>query len=202
MIEFVKGRVDHIKGDTITIENNGIGYLIYCSNPFVFNGQQPEEETVVYTYQYVKEDVNRLYGFRSRKERELFEQLLQVSGIGPKGAQAILASGDPGQVVGAIENEDETFLTKFPGVGKKTAKQMIIDLKGKLTGVYDAVTIAGAPVSLLDEQQPGGDLEEALEALAALGYGEKEIKKVRPHLEKEELSADEYVRKALQWMLT
>lgn len=197
MIEYVAGRVVRAEGDTITVEVGGIGYLIYCANPFVF---QLNEENTVYTYQYVREDILRLYGFKSRKERELFERLLQVSGIGPKGALAILAAGAPLQVVEAVENENEAFLVKFPGVGKKTARQMILDLKGKLQDIIGEEGFLAAPSAsgpLFD--QP---LEEALEALRALGYGEKEIQKVKPKLAKEQMSADEYVRKALQWMLS
>ena len=81
---------------------------------------------------HVREDAQQLFGFTSLEQRELFRKLIQVSGIGPKGALAILASGNPTQVIQAIEMEDEAFLVKFPGVGKKTARQMILDLKGKL----------------------------------------------------------------------
>ncbi|MFB4163771.1 Holliday junction branch migration protein RuvA [Alteribacillus sp. JSM 102045] len=201
MYEFLRGSVVHTERETITLEVNNIGYLIYCANPFVFdkNGQ----EITIYTYQYVKEDALRLYGFASRKERGLFEQLLQVSGIGPKGALAILAAGAPAQVMQAIEEENEKFLVKFPGVGKKTARQMILDLKGKLQEIIGDAS--DSTVSLIDQQAPTLEedaLEEALEALKALGYGEKEISKVKPKLKKENLSADEYVRTALQWMLS
>ncbi|SDI75807.1 Holliday junction branch migration protein RuvA [Alteribacillus bidgolensis] len=200
MYEFLRGSVVHTERETITLEVNNIGYLIYCANPFVFD--KKGQEIIIYTYQYVREDVLRLYGFASRKERGLFELLLQVSGIGPKGALAILAAGAPAQVMQAIEEENDKFLVKFPGVGKKTARQMILDLKGKLQDIIG--DSAGSSLDLKDEpinSMEEDELEEALEALRALGYGEKEIAKVKPKLKKENLSADEYVRKALQWML-
>ncbi|RSL34396.1 Holliday junction branch migration protein RuvA [Salibacterium salarium] len=200
MIEFLRGTIVRTERETLTLEVGNIGYLIYCANPFVF--EKNENDVVIYTYQYVKEDVLRLYGFASRKERGLFEQLLQVSGIGPKGALAILAVGAPLQVVSAIEEENENFLVKFPGVGKKTARQIILDLKGKLNDITsDSVSTSSLLQDEIDNPEESA-LEEALEALRALGYGEKEISKVKPELQKEEQSADEYVRKALQWMLS
>ena len=191
----------HTEKETVTLEAGHIGYLIYCPNPFVFN--QEADEVTIYTYYYVREDAIRLYGFSTRKERMLFEQLLQVSGIGPKGALAILASGAPHQVMQAIEEENEKFLMKFPGVGKKTARQMILDLKGSLKELLGDEFIRNRET----EGQPAivgedGPLEEALEALRALGYGENEIKKVKPHIEKLDMNADEYVKKALQLMLS
>ena len=131
MYDFIKGTVDYVGPEYIVIENNGIGYQIMTPNPFVFT-KKGNESATVYIYHYVREDIAALYGFGSREEKALFTKLLNVTGIGPKGALAILASGQVEQVVQAIENEDEKFLVKFPGVGKKTARQMILDLKGKL----------------------------------------------------------------------
>ncbi|MFC5713538.1 Holliday junction branch migration protein RuvA [Thalassorhabdus alkalitolerans] len=198
MIEFVRGKIVYIETEFITMDVQGIGYLVYCANPFIYQRDEGKEVTV-YTYQHVREDAIRLYGFSARQERELFQQLLQVSGIGPKGALAILASGRPDQVVEAIEQENEKFLVKFPGVGKKTARQMILDLKGKL-GYVEAEGLF-AEASHKESTASMSSLEEALEALRALGYGEKEISKVTPKLKQEELSADQYVKKALQLML-
>lgn len=199
MIECLTGKIVHTERETVTIEVGNIGYLVYCANPFVFPLQKT---TTIYTYQYVREDAIRLYGFSSRKERQLFEQLLQVSGIGPKGALAILASGSPLQVAKAIEKEDEKFLTKFPGVGKKTARQMILDLKGKLMEALQAPSPDDIPAFEQVVEEENHVLEEALEALRALGYSEKEINKVKPKLQQENLEAEEYVKKALQWMLS
>ncbi|WP_240376455.1 Holliday junction branch migration protein RuvA [Bacillus piscicola] len=198
MFEFIRGSIVHTEKETVTLKVNNVGFLVHCANPFVFT--EDEKEVTIYTYQYVKEDAIRLYGFPSREERSLFEQLLQVSGIGPKGALAILAAGAPLQVMQAIEDENEKFLTKFPGVGKKTARQMILDLKGKLHGIIKDPSLPDGPQPENGEENQA--LEEALEALRALGYGEKEIKKVKPKIQDDLISADEYVKKALQLMLS
>ncbi|OIJ07721.1 Holliday junction DNA helicase RuvA [Anaerobacillus arseniciselenatis] len=201
MIEFVKGKVNYIDTQSIVIAVNGVGYQIFCANPFIYKVDE-EVDVTIYTYQHVREDAIKLFGFRSREEKALFEKLLNVSGIGPKGALAILASGVPQQVVQAIEEENEHFLTKFPGVGKKTARQIILDLKGKLTDFMPG--LVGPVYELKTEEKAttySKELEDALEALKALGYVEREVKKVAPKLAKEHLTTDEYIKKALQLLL-
>lgn len=200
MIEFVRGKIVYIDTQYIVVDVLGIGYQIYCANPFIYKVNL-DEDIIVYTYQHVREDAIKLYGFRLREERVLFEKLLNVSGIGPKGALAILASGDPEQVVRAIEEENEQFLTKFPGVGKKTARQMILDLKGKLD---DFMPNLVGPVYELNSEKKSTypkELDEAIEALQALGYVDREIKKVVPMLASEKLTTDQYIKKALQLLL-
>lgn len=198
MIDYIRGTLVEVELSYIVVDHQGLGYQVYCPNPFRF--QQFEGETIqVFTYQYVREDVLRLYGFAKKEERVLFEKLLNVSGIGPKGALAILASGEPENVISAIEQEDEAFLVRFPGVGKKTARQMILDLKGKLDEITPNLLVQADAVML--NKPSRSELEEALEALRALGYVEKELKKVRPHLEDESLTTDGYIKKALQYML-
>ncbi|QKS70765.1 Holliday junction branch migration protein RuvA [Paenalkalicoccus suaedae] len=196
MIEMLTGKVVHIELETVTLDVHGVGYLLHCGNPYRY--QEFLEETVtIYTYQHVREDMIRLYGFFHREERRLFEKLLQVSGIGPKGALAIVCSGQPTSVVEAIEEENETFLTKFPGVGKKTARQIILDLKGKVGDIMPTLA-----EGLFRTHEPENDeLEEALEALRALGYVEREIKKIEPALKAQPGSTDHYIKLALQEML-
>ncbi len=199
LIEFIKGTVDYINPEYVVVENNGIGYQIYTPNPFVFTR---ESQVTVYTYQHVREDILALYGFKTREERALFLKLLNVTGIGPKGGLAILASGHPEQVIRAIENEDEKFLTKFPGVGKKTARQIILDLKGKLHDLMPSLhPDLFAEDHEFEASTSHSELDEAVEALKVLGYAEREIKKVLPELRKEELSTDQYIKKALQKLL-
>jgi Holliday junction DNA helicase RuvA len=196
LIEFVYGKVDSVQPEYIVVESNDIGYLIYSANPLSFQ-KYKDTYIKIFTYHYVREDMISLFGFETREERTLFTNLLSVSGIGPKGALAILAAGEPGHVVSAIENEDEKYLTNFPGVGKKTARQMILDLKGKLEH------LGGKSISLPDEagERPSKALDEAAEALKSLGYAEREINKVIAKISHEQLSADQYVKKALAYML-
>ncbi|MCH1626543.1 Holliday junction branch migration protein RuvA [Fredinandcohnia quinoae] len=203
MIEFIRGHIEYVNPEYIVIENNGIGYKIFTPNPYLFKINKESRE-VIHTYQYVREDILALYGFKTREERALFVKLLNVSGIGPKGGLAILAAGEPGQVIRAIEEEDEKFLVKFPGVGKKTARQMILDLKGKLQEL-----LPGASLDLFSEDHEiniTGDivyneLDEAIEALKVLGYAEREINKIIPDLRKEKLRTDQYIKRALQKLL-
>ncbi len=190
----------YINTDHIVVECGGIGYKINCPNPFVYQNKIGQPDTI-FTYQHVREDILALYGFENPDERDLFMKLIQVSGIGPKGALAILASGKPAQVVHAVESEDEKFLTRFPGVGKKTARQMILDLKGKLTN-WTSEEKERPENNQTEVQGAQEGLGDAVEALEALGYGQKEIKKVLPKLEAEQqLSTDQYIKRALQLLL-
>ncbi|MFF2286095.1 Holliday junction branch migration protein RuvA [Peribacillus butanolivorans] len=203
MYDYIKGKVDYIGPEYIVVENGGIGYQVMTPNPFIFSAQY-QKEIQVFLYHYVREDMAAFYGFQTRQEKALFTKLLNVTGIGPKGALAILASGQVDQVVQAIENEDETFLVKFPGVGKKTARQMILDLKGKLENIIpdafpnlfnEGITAAISQNGYTEE------LDEAMLALKALGYSEKEIQKVAKKLQTEEMTTEQYIKKALQMML-
>lgn len=203
MFDYIKGTVDFVGPEYIVVESNGIGFQITTPNPFIYS-KDMGTEIRIFTYHYVREDVMSLFGFQSRQEKTLFTKLLNVSGIGPKGALAILSSGEPEQVVDAIENEDESFLIKFPGVGKKTARQMILDLKGKLQNVVPDFfpNLFNPETGERPTQSVGSaELEEALLALKALGYSEREIKKITPDLQKETGTTDQYIKKALQRLL-
>ncbi|OMP67563.1 Holliday junction branch migration protein RuvA [Domibacillus epiphyticus] len=202
MYEYVKGIITFIGPEYIVVENNGIGYRLLTPNPFAFSKYEQTNVTI-YVYHHVREDAQLLFGFMTLEEKRLFEKLISVSGIGPKGALAVLASGEPSHVVGAIDREDEAYLIKFPGIGKKTARQMILDLKGKLDEVSPE-PLSGLFQTENEPAAPSGNaaLEEALLALEALGYSAREIKRINGRLEKEEkMSTDEYIRKGLQLLL-
>lgn len=203
MYDYIKGVVTRVTPEYITLELNGIGWQIFSPNPYAFRVSTNEQQ--IFTHLSVREDAQNLFGFSSLEQRELFRKLILVSGIGPKGALAILASGQPSQVIQAIEREDETFLVKFPGVGKKTARQMILDLKGKLGDlVGENVLPSGEDeLQLFPDQSGKQEIDEALLALAALGYSDRELSKVRPQLESipDSLETDGYMKKALQLLL-
>lgn len=198
MYDYIKGQVTRVTPEHITLEQGGIGWLIMTPNPYAFH--KTEDIQQVFTYLHVREDIQLLLGFTSLEQRELFKKLITVSGIGPKGALAILASGVPSQVIGAIEREDETFLVQFPGVGKKTARQMILDLKGKLYDLFNAMDLPDEDVTLLTMAENGA-LDEAILALEALGYSQRELTKVKPKLEKEEHDTEGYMKMALRLLL-
>ncbi|EBF5119508.1 Holliday junction branch migration protein RuvA [Listeria monocytogenes] len=199
MYDYIKGTVTTITPEYIVVEAGQIGYQIITGNPFSFQRLEGTEAQV-FLYQHVREDNISLFGFQTTEERYLFKKLLSVSGIGPKSALAIIASGDVVPLISAIESEDDVYLTKFPSVGKKTARQIILDLKGKLADVVASEIVYVAPendmVAGLSPQ-----LEEAVLALEALGYSTRELKKVIPKLAKEaDLTSDAYTKLALQLM--
>ncbi|SFJ17102.1 Holliday junction DNA helicase subunit RuvA [Halobacillus dabanensis] len=203
MISYVKGRVTTLDEGSVTIEINGMGYEVLCANPFHFQDNM-NQEVKIHTYHYIREDNQTLYGFKKKEDKQLFAQLLNVSGIGPKGALAILGTVSVPEFVSAIEQEDDKYLTKFPGVGKKTARQMILDLKGKLVVWLPDEENENTLFYQedLSSKEKKALLEDALEALKALGYTEKEVKLVRTELEKAKHgSVDDYVRQGLQLLM-
>ena len=202
MYDYIKGLVTRVTPEYIVIENQGIGWQLFTPNPFAF--RPSEIMQTIYVHMHVREDAQLLYGFTSLEQRELFRKLILVSGIGPKGALAILASGSPAHVIQAIELEDEAFLVKFPGVGKKTARQMILDLKGKLGSLMHNIELPSAMDELpLFVEQTNEALDEAMLALTALGYSERELAKVKPALENnaELATTDAYMKEALKLLL-
>lgn len=199
MYEYIIGTITYISPYYIVLETNGIGYQISVGNPYRYSGKT--EAVKVYLHQVIREDSHVLYGFGDLEEKQLFLKLISVSGIGPKSALAIMASEDHGGLINAIESEDAAYLTKFPGVGKKTAQQMVLDLKGKL-GDLERSESAVAAMAQSVPSSNNQALTEALEALGALGYSDKEIKKVTPKLEElKPAQTDEYLRTALKLMM-
>ncbi len=201
MYEYILGKVTFISPYYIVMETNGIGYQISVGNPYRYSGKT-EQEIKIYVHQVIREDAHTLYGFSDLDEKQLFLKLISVSGIGPKSALAIMASEDHGGLINAIESEDAKYLTKFPGVGKKTAQQMVLDLKGKLGELETSDVAVEAMTQTSKVSSSNQALTEALEALSALGYSEKEIKRITPRLEELGVQAtDEYLRNALKLMM-
>lgn len=192
MYEYLTGMITMVTPEYIVLEVQGVGYKLLVANPYRF---QPDDskQLRVYVYQAVRDDAITLFGFSDQGEKQLFMQLINVSGIGPKSALAILANPDHQGLIDAIANNNVGYLTKFPGIGKKTASQIVLDLKDKIVGM--------ANTDLLEPDQPVNDspaLHDALAALTALGYKEREVKKVKKQLLKVPASStDEYLRQAL-----
>lgn len=192
MIAYIKGKLAAIQEDAVIVDVNGIGYEIICANPFVFQSSM-DESILIYTYHHVREDIQQLYGFKHEDDKYLFTKLISVSGIGPKSAIAILGTANVSEFVSAVEMEDEKYLTQFPGVGKKTARQIILDLKGKLTAQFTVEKPASSDKITNLEQ-----IAEAKEALKVLGYSERELNAVLPQLQNENVrGTDAIIRKAL-----
>ena len=182
MYATIKGFVTMIEPSYIVVENQGIGYLILTPNPFSY---QIKNEVLIYVHHYVKEDINALYGFKSFEAKKMFIKLINVSGIGPKSALSILASDRLDDLVQAIEMADIVYLKKFPGIGPKSAQQIILDLQGK---------IQLTPT----EQQP--KLTDVEEALFALGYKKADIKKTLASLDTS-LTIEQMIKEALKKMM-
>lgn len=194
MYEYIIGTVTAINPAYLVLETQGIGYQIALGNPYRYSGKI-NQEVKIYVHQVVREDAHLLYGFGKLEEKQLFLRLISVSGIGPKSALAIMANEEHDGMIAAIENSDVTYLTKFPGVGKKTAQQMILDLKGKLGELASDLPLS--PTVAVNQAK-----EEALAALSALGYSDKEIKRISKQLtEDQSKSTDEYLREALKLMM-
>lgn len=199
MIAYIRGILTHILDDSIIVDVHGVGYQIICANPFVFQSSI-NDEVFVYTYHHVREDAQTLYGFKNEDEKYLFTKLISVSGIGPKSGLAIQGSVDVNDFVSAVEREDEKYLMSFPGVGKKTSRQIILDLKGKLTSLISVTTSKDAVSS--EDSGISEVLLETKETLKALGYTEREINGIIPQLQQvESKNTDEMVRQALALLM-
>lgn len=203
MFEYIKGTVKHIYPGYIVLEANNIGYKILMANPFRYSDKLHTEDTV-YIYHDVKQDAMNLFGFVTLQEKNLFLKLINVSGIGPKSGLAILANEDHQGFVQAIEDNNTTYLTKFPGVGKKTAAQIVLDLKGKLS---EFEITASDKIDLFNQSGQTGSthssFEEAMEALLVLGYSSRDVQRVRKQMDKSlGLTTDAYIREALSKLMT
>lgn len=186
MYDYINGTIAELKNNAIVIDNNGIGYLVYVPNPYAFEvGKQYK----VFVYQQLKEDEEALFGFKIRQEKELFLKLISVKGLGCRMALPILAVGSPYGIMDAIERENILYLKKFPKIGDKLAKQIVLDLKGKLE--FIGVGISDDEVEVQ---------EELREALLALGYKEKEIQKVIKEVDST-LSIEDQIKEALKLLL-
>jgi holliday junction DNA helicase ruvA len=191
MYAYIKGNISEINPTNIVVDNNGIGYEVVVANPYEY---QLNEEKTVYISQQVREDSNILYGFSNKEQKKVFLLLLKVKGVGPKSALAILAGGTSAEIIGAIENQDAVYLTKFPGIGKKSAQQIILDLQGKVD--FSMTSISGAP------SEVNNYLSDAMLALEALGYSKKELAKIEKKLSAHDFNGvDEYVKQGLKLLM-
>ena len=182
MYAYIKGFIKEIESNYIVLDNNGIGYLIYTPNPYSFN---IDEEYTVYIYQNVKEDELTLYGFKLKEEKDLFLKLIEVKGLGCKMALPIIATGSINGIIDAIERENILYLKKFPKIGDKVAKQIILDLKGKLN-TNGVVT--------------NSNNDELIEVLKGLGYKTQDILKVVRQVNTN-LSLEDQIKESLKLFL-
>ena len=191
MYAYIKGKISEVNPTNIVVDNNGIGYEVVVANPYEYH---LNEERTVFISQQVREDSNVLYGFSNKEQKKVFLLLLKVKGVGPKSALAILAGGTSEEIIGAIENQDAVYLTKFPGIGKKSAQQIILDLQGKVD--FSMTNISSAPKAV------NNYLSDAILALEALGYSKKELTKIEKKLSTHQFnSVGEYVKQGLRLLM-
>lgn len=183
MYSFIKGIIKEINSVSVVLENNGIGYNIFTPNPYAF---MIDNEYVIYLYEYVREDEHSLYGFKSIDEKNLFLKLISVKGLGPKMALPIIAMGSISGISDAINRENVLYLKKFPKIGDKLARQMILDLKGKLDGVSEGIV--------------SDTNDDLIDALKGLGYKEKDIRSIIGKVNKE-LKVEEQIKEALRLLV-
>ncbi len=205
MIGRLRGIILEKQPPEILLEVSGVGYELQLPMTCFYELPSLGEEVILYTHFVVREDAQLLYGFNNRRERSLFRELLKANGVGPKLALAILSGMSANQVVSAIEREDISSLIKLPGVGKKTAERLVVEMKDRLKGwsegalftpMTDAVGMAqanGEPLSSVEE--------EAISALLALGYKPQQAATVVSKVAKPEMKVEALIREALRAML-
>ena len=182
MFEYIKGKLIDIESNYIIIDNNSIGYKIYTASPYSF---EIGMEYTIYIYQHIREDENSLFGFKTKDDRNLFLKLIDVKGLGPKMALPMLATGSTEGIIDAIERENILYLKKFPKIGDKVARQIILDLKGKLCVTTSAVVETN---------------NELVEVLKELGYKAPDIKKILPSIDNTKEMQDQ-IKDALRLLL-
>lgn len=182
MYSYIKGNISEIMPNYIVVDNNGIGYKVFVPNPYHY---KEEEFYKVYVYEHIREDEHSLYGFDSLEERDLFLKLIDVKGLGPKMALPMLATGSISGIIDAINRENILYLKKFPKIGDKVAKQIVLDLKGKVSTMEESVV-----------EEVNDDV--AL-ALISLGYKSSDIQKILPKLKKD--SVENMIKEALKLLL-
>ncbi len=189
MYAFIDGKIADKANNYVVIDNGGIGYKIYMSPTAIEKLPDVGSKQKIHTYYYVREDVISLYGFLTNDELRMFELLLSVSGIGARSAIHILSSITPSAFALAVITNDVSKIVSIPGIGKKTAERIILELKDKLK-TEETEELKAAVKGKADDS-------EAMNALAVLGYTKREIEKALSTINTKGLSTEDVIRKAL-----
>lgn len=191
MYQYIIGNIEEISEDYIVVENNGIGYLVYTSKNSIMDIGQNTANRKILTHLIVREDVMSLYGFTSDEELKMFKLLITVTKIGPKVAIGLLSTLSTSNIKVSILNKDVSTLSRAPGIGKKTAERIILELKDKIDdniiceeGSYDVI--------------PRDEIEEVVVALTSLGYTRNEIFKALSSVDTEGKRTEEIIKLALR----
>lgn len=198
MFDYIKGTLAEKNVGTAVIEASGVGYLLIIPLSTYEKLPAVNHDVKLFAHHYVREDLQRLYGFFSKQEREIFEQLIGISKIGPKTAISILSGVSPADLISCVNKSDATRLRKIPGVGDKTAQRLVMELKGKLgvSGIID-----GAAAQYTPGLASANPRSEAFDAMITLGYVEKQVQAALVRVENviaADAPAEEWIKKALQ----
>ncbi|MCI6035596.1 MAG: Holliday junction branch migration protein RuvA [Firmicutes bacterium] len=202
MIGYVKGILEEIEEDCVIVDVNGLGIRILTGGALASQMLVPGSEVKIYTYTYVKEDAFQLYGFISKDELSLFKKLITVSGIGPKGAASILSAFSAEDLRYAIYAGDIKTISKAPGIGKKTAERLVLELKDKVELDYQADTLLGQLADETVGSTEPNNRKDAIDALTALGYSSmdaaKAVKQADPNAD---MDAEDILKAALKYLM-
>lgn len=193
MFDYIKGKIAHQREDAIVVDINGLGYLININLKTASEIPENHREVTLYIYPVFKDDNVALYGFFHLEEREMLKTLTTVSGIGVKGGLAILSFFDIDTLILNIVNEDIKALSKAPGIGKKTAERLIFELKDRFKDALNGKTLGPVETGLLNK----GIIEEAVEALASLGYAYSEANAVAKKVYRENITLEDMIKECL-----
>lgn len=203
MIQFIRGKLAAIEEDRVIVDVNGVGYGIFMSVQAISLLPETGSEVKIHTYLNVKEDAMQLFGFLTRDDLRIFRLLIGVNGIGPKGGQAILSVLQPDDLRFAVLAGDVKAISAAPGIGKKTAEKLILELRDKLK-IEDALERKGSD-DVQDNRAPQGTSlvqGEVVQALVALGYGSTEaLKAVKQVTEEEAKDVESTLKAALKYLL-
>ena len=195
MIGQLKGQIISKNPPEVLLEVGGIGYELLCPMSTFYRLDNSSEDTLLFTHLSIKEDSHTLFGFISKDEKNMFRELIRVNGVGPKVALAILSHLSVSSLVDCIVSEDADLLAKTPGIGKKTALKLIVELQDRLS----KIDLFGSPgTSSQFKRSSNPNTKQAIEALQSLGFKTKEANKMVSKIEDKDLTTEQLIRLALQ----
>lgn len=183
---------------TLVLKVGGIGYEIDAPMSTFYRLPELNQEVILYTHLVVREDAHHLYGFYTRNERLLFRNLLKVNGVGPRLALTILSSIDPQEFVRCVLSQETAKLVCLPGIGKKTAERLVIEMRDRLKDWSSEFSLSPAAASLAVKQSRNHVLQDAISALVALGYKPQEASRAVAKIDEDHLTSEEIIKRALQ----
>lgn len=197
MIGRLRGVIIEKQPPELVVDVQGVGYELSAPMSTFFNLPAVNDEVTLFTHMVVREDAQLLYGFASERERLLFRSLLKVNGVGAKLALTILSGSDVDTFARSVQDGDTASLTRLPGVGKKTAERLIVEMRDRLKEVSSAMGLQDIVVDSASAPA-GGAKNEAVEALMALGYKPAEADKMLRSFDIDGMSTEQIIRQALQ----